>query len=124
MKASYKTLFLGAILSLSACTKKNTPPCTNNPVASSEHAVNDAPYGTFSSWKSIGGDSLFADTLTLTLFYTETHSPCDTYYYQQNYALWNDYDYTYAVSKCAKVNDTLKIKDIATGKVAFFNRLK
>ena len=87
-------------------------------------AEDSGPYGKVSHWKSVGGDSLFAEELTLTHFYTEEQEPCDICYYLQSYALWNDYDYTYSVSKCATLSDTLVIKDIATAKVAYFMPVK
>lgn len=105
------------------CEKKNNELAvqeTKNEGPEKKHG----PYGKTSKWKSISGDTVYEETLTLTYFYTEKNSPCNVCYYQQNYPLWTDYDYTYAVSECAAVNDTLTITDIDTGRKAIFKREK
>lgn len=116
----YITISLAAFV-LFGCNKKNqTPPPANNTENTQQEYC--GPYGKTSSWKSIGGDTLFAQKLTLTYFYTEKTQPCSIFYYSQNYALWNDYDYTLSLSGCSIVNDTLIIKDIDSNKKAIFKR--
>jgi len=105
------------------CNKKNTAP---SPVSSgttnSGSEIKYGPCGKTSRWKCIGGDSIFTDILSLTHFYTEKAQPCDIYYYQQNYSLFNDFSYTFSVSDCVVVNDTIIIKDTDTGKKSIFKR--
>jgi hypothetical protein len=116
-----RILFILLVITFaSSCEKNTVAPKANT---SQNIPVNDGPYGQFSKWKSIGGDSLFEEELTLTLFYTEKSSPCDICHYQLNYSLWNDYEYTYSASKCAVPKDTLIMVDIATAKKAFFKRI-
>lgn len=109
-----------AAITLVSCEKTTRAPFA--PEATS--GIDNGPYGIVSHWKCFGGDSVFEKELTLTLFYTEKHSPCDICHYEQNYALWDDYSYTYSVSKCTVPNDTLIMVDIATAKKAFFKRVK
>jgi hypothetical protein len=120
-----KTIILHFILVLTfvSCSKKNISSQQPEPNAAQE-IENCGPYGKVSVWKSIGGDTLFAEKLTLTYFYTEKTTTCGIYYYSQNYSLWNDYDYTLGVSGCVKVSDTLILKDIDSNKKAIFKREK
>lgn len=115
------TLLIAAIII--AC-EKNKPAQPQPNVNSVTPSENYGPYGKFSKWKSVSGDSVFSDTLTLTFFYTEKHLPCDICYYQLNYSLWNDYEYTLAASKCAVPKDSLLIQDQNTNKKAIFIHLK
>lgn len=121
-----KALTITAILLVTiliACEKVKTTPQQEG--AKPEAPLkNYGPCGKFSKWKSVGGDTLFTDTLTLSFFYEEKTSSCNICYYQQNYSLWNDYDYTFSVSACAVVNDTLTFIDIDTNKKAVFKREK
>jgi hypothetical protein len=123
MKAILHISFLVAISIICACKKTNNAPskAALGSVVSSEKF---GPYGKVSQWESIGGDTLFAEKLTLTYFYTEKHSPCNICYYQQNISFWNDYDYTFSISECAVVSDTLIFTDIDSGKKAIFKRDK
>lgn len=115
------SVFLLATI-ITACEKNKPAPPQQN-AKEEAPTENYGPYGSFSKWKSIGGDTLFSDTLTLSHFYTEKVLPCDLCYYQQNYSLWNDYDYTLSASKCQLPNDTLVIKDPNTNKKAIFIHL-
>lgn len=123
MKKLTKIFLLIISLTFLSCDKKNQQPASQN-----ERAVsvpeNCGPYGKTSSWKSIGGDTLFAQNLTLTYFYAQQATPCKIYYYSQNYPFWNDYDYTLAVSECKTVGDTLIIVDVDSNKKAIFKREK
>jgi hypothetical protein len=120
-----KTLPLFVLLLLTiviSCSKNKTT--ASEPIPGPDpYSENYGPYGKFSAWRSIGGDTIFSDTLRLAHFYTEKSSPCDICYYQQNYSLWDDYDYTLVVSKCFKPGDTLIIKDPNTIKKAIFKHL-
>jgi hypothetical protein len=120
MKTTRTILIILAIASAFSC-EKNTP--APKQTTTQNDPVDNGPYGQVSRWKSIGGDSLFEEELTLTLFYIEKSSPCDICHYQLNYSLWNDYEYTWSASKCAVPNDTLLMTDIATAKKAFFKRV-
>jgi hypothetical protein len=121
MKTTTKTCVLAfAVVFIFSCEKETSAPKTNN---IQDAPVNNGPYGEFSRWKSIGGDSLFEEDLTLTLFYTEKSSPCDICHYQLNYSLWNDYEYTCSFSKCAVPDDTLVMTDLATARKAIFKRI-
>ncbi len=116
------TVFLIATIIIACEKNKPAPPQPNlNPATQSE---NYGPYGKFSKWKSVGGDTVFSDTLSLTFFYVEKYLPCDICYYQQNYSFWNDYDYTLSASKCALPKDSLIIQDQNTNKKAIFIYLK
>lgn len=107
------------------CTKKNTTPSTvYTGTSHPETDIKYGPCGKKSNWKCIGGDSIFTDILSLTHFYTEKAQPCDIYYYEQNYPLFNDFSYTFSVSDCVMINDTIIIKDIDTGKQSIFKRQK
>ena len=121
-----KTLTISAFLLAAiiiACEKnKPAPPQPN--VKPATPTENYGPYGKFSKWKSVGGDTVFSDTLTLTFFYTEKAMPCDVCYYQQNYSFWNDYEYTLSASKCSLPADSLTVKDLNTNKKAIFIHLK
>ncbi len=121
MKTFSAIFFICAAFIFSSCNKKNNPePAQNKPIESEQEYC--GPYGKISAWKSIGGDTLFTQKLTLTYFYTEQANPCAVYYYSQNYSLWNDYDYTLSVNSCLVVNDTLIMIDIDTNKKAIFKR--
>ena len=106
-----------------AC-EKNKPAPPQQTTKAETPSENYGPYGKFSKWKSVSGDSIFSDTLTLTFFYAEKYLPCDICYYQQNYSFWNDYDYTLSASKCALPKDSLIIQDQNTNKKAIFIHLK
>ncbi|MBP7809395.1 MAG: hypothetical protein KA163_08885 [Bacteroidia bacterium] len=106
----------------SACEKTNNTPNTNREATQAPIVEKCGPYGKVSTWKSIGGDTLYTQKLTLTFFFTEKNTPCNICYYQQSFALWNDYDYTFSVSECAVVNDTLTLIDIDTNRKAIFKR--
>ncbi len=116
-----KTFITLSILAsvLLSCNKKKTAPASENPQVVSV-TQNFGPYGKISSWICIGGDSLFAEKLTLTYFYTEKALPCNICYYQQSYSLWNDFAYTFSVSECVTLKDTIIIKDVDTGKKSIF----
>lgn len=116
------TAFLIAVIIIACEKNKPAPPQPN--VKPATPTENYGPYGKFSKWKSVSGDTTFSDTLTLTFFYTEKQTPCDLCYYQQNYPLWNDYEYTLTASKCALPTDSLIIKDQNTNKKAIFLHLK
>lgn len=116
------SVLAAVMISAASCKKNSASPKTSAPTQTAQ--INNGPYGDFSRWQGIGGDSLFKEELTLTLFYTEESSPCDICHYHLNYSLWDDYTYTYSTSKCTVSNDTLMIKDIATAKKAFFKRIK
>jgi hypothetical protein len=119
-----RTLFIIlSALVICSCKKSKITPTTSSEPASS-YQENSGPYGKTSAWKSIGGDTLFTQNLTLTLFYTEKSTPCDICHYQQNYSLWNEFQYTYSISKCTIVADTLIMKDPDTNRKAIFKRLK
>lgn len=121
-----KTLTISALLIAAiiiACEKNKPSPPQQNPTAVTT-TENYGPYGEFSKWKSVSGDTIFADTLSLTFFYSEKHVPCDICYYQQNYSLWNDYEYTLSASKCATAKDSIIIQDQNTNKKAIFIHLK
>jgi hypothetical protein len=120
MKSFY--LILTTIAIISSCHKKNGPTTNTTITSNSTPQVNYGPCGKVSNWKCIGGDSLFADLLTLTYFYTEKAQACDIYYYQQSYPLFNDFSYTFSVSGCVAFNDTITIKDVDTGKKSIFKR--
>lgn len=121
MKTLIKISLLGFIMTAASCEKTNSAP--SNEAQTPEPVLeNCGPYGKTSSWKSIGGDTLFAQNLTLKYFYTQQATPCKIYYYSQNYPFWNDYDYTLAVSGCKAVGDTLIIIDIDSNKKAIFKR--
>lgn len=122
-----KLLFISIALFaayLIACKKTNNRVAVEDPYYAPVVTENYGPYGKTSKWKSIGGDTLYGESLTLTHFYTEKKSPCNICYYQQNYSLWTDYDYTYSISECAVVNDTLTMIDIDTERKAVFKREK
>jgi hypothetical protein len=127
MKTMSVLLVCSCLLVFSSCKKdKSMAPSYKSATetAVKNDSLNNGPYGTVSRWKSIGGDTLFTEDLTLSLFYTESHSPCDICYYQLNYSLWNDYDYTFSASKCLIPGDTLLMKDLATNRTALFKRVK
>lgn len=107
---------------LSACNKTKKVPASNRESVAAPVVNTFGPYGRESVWKSIGGDTLYAQKLTLAFFFTEKTTPCNICYYQQNFALWNDYDYTFSISECAIVNDTLTLIDIDTNRKAIFKR--
>lgn len=117
------TLLIISTTVLLSCQKKESPQNSQNQISLTEEEK-AGPYGKLSKWKSIGGDTLFKDQLTLSYFFTEKNQPCNICYYQQNYSLWNDYSYTFQISECAVVNDTLTIIDIDTEKKAVFKREK
>ena len=106
-----------------ACEKNKPAPPQQSPKVEVA-AENYGPYGKFSKWKSVCGDTVFSDTLLLTFFYDEKHLPCDICYYQQSYSFWNDYEYTLSVSKCALPSDSLIVKDPDTNKKVIFIHLK
>ena len=83
---------------------------------------NCGPYGKTSKWVCFAGDSVFADTLSLTYFYTEKYEPNNKCYYQQNYPLYNDFSYTVWVFENIQEKDTLTIIDTDTGKRSTFKR--
>lgn len=120
-KQLFTSLFL--IILFAACQKKNNAPAPSAPKAIPVEE-NAGPYGKESKWISIGGDTIFTDTLTLTHFYTEIATPCNICYYQQNISFWNDYDYTFAVSECTVATDTLIFIDIDSKRKAIFKRKK
>jgi len=111
------------VATLFACEKRNSEPVRQSQAT---EAANEkcGPYGKESSWKSIGGDTLFSENLTLSYFYTEKQTPCNICYYEQNISFWNDYDYSFSVSECAVVTDTLVFTDIDSGRKAIFKRNK
>ena len=121
-----KTLIIAAFLLVAfiiACEKNKATP--QQQIAKTEaSSENYGPYGKFSEWKSISGDTIFSDTLTLSFFYKEKSSPCNICYYQQSYSLWNDYEYTLSASQCELPNDSLIIEDINTNKKAIFILIK
>lgn len=122
-----KSLFISIALftiCASACKKSNDKTTAEEPTSKTPVTKNYGPYGKTSEWKSVGGDTIYEDELTLAYFYTEKNSPCNICYYQQNYSLWTDYDYTLSISECAVVNDTLIMTDIDTGRKAIFKREK
>lgn len=94
------------------------------PVAPKAEPVkeNYGPYGKTSYWVCFAGDSIFTDTLSLTYFYTEKCEPSNKCYYQQSYALYNDFSYTVWVYENITEKDTLTIIDTDTGKRATFKR--
>lgn len=111
------------ILFITACQKRNSP--ADDAAPKTIPVVEKAgPYGKTSKWLSVGGDTLFADTLTLSYFYTEKNTPCNICYYQQNISFWNDYDYTFAVPECTIATDTLIFTDIDSKRKAIFKRKK
>jgi hypothetical protein len=114
---------LALIILFTACQKRNAAPAPSSP-KSIPVIEKHGPYGKESKWLSIGGDTLFTDTLTLSHFYTEIATPCNICYYQQNISFWNDYDYTFAVSECAVATDTLIFTDIDSGRKAIFKHQK
>lgn len=121
-----KTLIISALLLVAfivACEKNKATPQEQKDKAETL-TENYGPYGKFSKWKSISGDTLFSDTLTLSFFYEEKISPCNICYYQQNYPLWNDYEYTLSASKCGSPKDSLTIEDLNTNKKAIFILIK
>lgn len=121
-----KTLTISAFLLVAlaiACEKNKTNPPQQN-AKTEAGSENYGPYGKLSQWKSIGGDTLFSDTLTLSFFFEEKNSPCNICYYQQNYPLWNDYEYTLSASKCDLPKDSLVITDVNTNKKAIFILIK
>jgi flagellar basal body L-ring protein FlgH len=109
------------VVALTSCEKTSPEPKEETQKGNSV-VEKCGPYGKESTWKSIGGDTLYAEKLTLTFFFTEKNTPCNICYYQQNFALWNDYDYTFSISECANVNDTLTLIDIDTKRKAIFKR--
>ena len=118
-KQSFTSLVL--IILFTACQKRNNsiaPPIEKTSVV----PENFGPYGKNSRWLSIGGDTIFSDTLTLTHFYNEIATPSNICYYLQNISFWNDYDYTFSVPECAIPNDTLIFTDIDSGRRAIFKR--
>ena len=123
MKKTITLTIAASVVVLLACKKENSAPPQQKDVVQSP-TEKCGPYGKNSSWKSIGGDTLFSENLTLTYFFTESHSPCNICYYQQNISFWNDYDYTFPVSECAVANDTLIFTDIDSGRKAIFKRNK
>lgn len=120
-----KQLFnsLTIIILFTACQKRNdaSVPSLQKTIAVEE---NCGPYGKTSRWLSVGGDTLFTDTLTLTYFYTEITTPHNIFYYQQTISFWNDYDYTFPVFDGTIPKDTLIFTDIDSGRKAIFKRLK
>jgi len=107
-----------------SCQKKKCESAAPNKNQNTQPVIEKCgPYGKESKWLSIGGDTIFSDTLTLTYFYTEKTTPCNVCYYQQTISFWNDYDYTFSVSECAVPADTLIFTDIDSGREAIFNRL-
>lgn len=121
MKRSIK-LFAAVLATVfCACEKSNVKPASAPPIYSS--VEKSGPYGSVSNWKSIGGDTIFSDTLTLTYFYTEKNVPCNTCYYKQNISFWNDYDYTLDVPECTTPTDTLVFTDIDSGRKAIFSKI-
>ena len=121
MKRYLKIQIILLSLGLFACEKTQIAPQSQPKKAIEE---NCGPYGKFSTWESIGGDTLFSEKLTLTYFATEENSPCNKYYYQQNFSFWNCYDYTMKVSECIVSVDTLVCIDIDTQKKVIFKREK
>ena len=119
-KLSYIILFFSALVFLSCHKKKQAAPTQIFEQTPAPETC--GPYGKISSWKSIGGDTLYSETLILSYFYSEKQLPCAIYYYSQSYPFWNDYDYTLPVSGCEAAKDTLIIKDIDSGKIAIFKR--
>ena len=122
MKKLITLLFVGTTVFF-ACNKKENLQ-NSQTLITPTNEENAGPYGKTSIWRSIGGDTLYKDKLTLSYFFTEKNQPCNICYYQQNYSLWNDYSYTFQISECANVNDTLTITDIDTEKKAIFKREK
>lgn len=122
MKKQLLTSF-AVIIFIAACQKRNndTTPSASKAIPVVEKA---GPYGKMSKWLSVGGDTLFADTLILSHFYTEKYTPCNICYYHQNISFWNEYDYTFAVSECTIPKDTLVFTDIDSGRKAIFKRNK
>lgn len=121
MKKLLKLSAVALVIAFYSCEKSSVRPDSVPPVYPS--IEKNGPYGSVSNWKSIGGDTIFSDTLTLTYFYTETNKPCNTCYYQQNISFWNDYDYTLAVPECATPTDTLIFTDIDSGRKAIFTKI-
>ena len=104
---------------LLSCEKEASSPALPKTEPLQEHY---GPYGKTSKWVCFAGDSIFTDTLSLTYFYTEKCEPCSKCYYQQSYALYNDFSYTLWDWECAKTKDTLTIIDTDSGKRATFKR--
>lgn len=121
MKKLFQIAALAFLQLVYSCEKTKTAP---QPQQIKDVEENYGPYGKFSSWKSVGGDTLFDENLTLTYFAVEENSPCHTYYYQQNISFWNCYEYTMKVSGCIIASDTLVCTDIDTQKKAIFKREK
>ncbi len=98
---------------------------TSSPAITKKEPVqeNYGPYGKTSNWVCFAGDSIFTDTLSLTYFYTEKCEPCNKFFYEQSYALYNDFSYTVWVYENIPQKDTLTITDHDTGKKGIFKRL-
>ena len=118
-----KNLFLSLLIVtvFGSCQKRNDVSSQQNQTTV-PNQEGFGPYGKESKWKSIAGDTLYEEKLTLSYFYTEKNIPCNICYYQQNYSLWNDYDYTLSITECTVVGDTLTLIDIDTNKKAIFKR--
>lgn len=123
MKTIIKLTIPLLVVAGSACKKQTLAPSTQ-PATETKTEENFGPYGKTSRWKSIGGDTLFEETLTLSHFSVEKGSPCNTHYYLQNISFWNCYDYTLDVSECVTKSDTLTCIDPDTNKKAIFKREK
>jgi len=108
---------LGSFIS---CKKEVKKPIQEYPTQTEEEIGKYGPYGKFSKWRSVAGDSIFSTDLTLSWYHLQKESPCNIHYYEMNYPLWNCYDQDFSISECAEVNDTLTIKDKDSNKQAIF----
>lgn len=116
--------FIVVSLALASCKKGNTNPLHNNTQEEEHENGKYGPYGKFSKWRSVAGDSIFSTDLTLSWYHLQKESPCNIHYYEMSYPLWNDYDQDFSISECAEVNDTLIIKDKDSNKHALFIKQK
>jgi hypothetical protein len=119
-----KNLYLFIILSVLAVSCEKNSPVVNEsarpaPVQTPVPPVGP-PYGTTSMWKCIGGDTMFTDTLKISLYYTEKKPGCDTYYYEFSFPIWSEYDYNLEVSECTQQRDTLFVTDFNSSKIVAF----
>lgn len=115
-----KLLFLFIWAAFSSCEKETPSPALSK---SEQAQENYGPFGQTSKWACFAGDSIFKDTLTLTYFYTEKCEPANKFYYEQSYALYNDFSYVLWVYENITEKDTLIITDTDTGKKGVFKRL-
>jgi hypothetical protein len=123
-KTMKQIITLSILIGLLQGCKKSESKETATPVRYTGTPANEAPYGQSSKWKCIGGDTLIEEILQVDLYYVEKTTPCDIYYYQLSYSIWNDYDYTHSVSACIPQKDTLILTDLASGDKAYYIKHK